>query len=638
MSWPSIDPKIYQYGLWTGIGLGALVEYPNFSLAFNTLGRDLSSFWKLGRVLSKVKSAQRNNVTIPDLFAQTVRSFPDKSMVVQVESGETWTFQEMDEYSNQVANYLVNHGYSKGDVIALFMVNQPKFIGIMLGMAKVGITGALINTNLNAEPLEESIRVAKSKGCIFNAELGEGLCNLAKSAKFGPDFRYFVTDLSRHFNDFGEDMDLGLHKCSKTQLHPSLTQNLHWTDNLIYIYTSGTTGLPKPAYGDHSRYILGSSLGIHGIGIGSWDRIYCTLPLYHSSGQWMALGVTILSGATLLLRSKFSATQFWIDCVQYKATCAQYIGEMCRFLLGTPKCKEESEHELKFMFGVGLGRQIWPEFVKRFKIPRIVEMYGSTEGTVGVMNIRNKEGSIGFISQLFDIMPFGLIKVDEAGDPVRDSKTGLCIRCGPHEPGELVGKVRDDDRGGPDKFKAYVGKSEETTKKMLRNIWKRGDIGFRTGDIMVMDEHGWLFFKDRTGDTFRWRGENVSTAEVESIISKLIGHQEVAVYGVEIPGTEGKAGMAAIHDPHGTVELESLEKAMRKSLPKYAQPLFIRILKDLDLTGTYKLMKKGLKAEGFNVTQIKDAIYFRNSSKSSYKLLDKDSWLQLQAGALSSKL
>lgn len=289
------------------------------------------------------------------------------------------------------------------------------------------------------------------------------------------------------------------------------------------------------------------------------------------------------------------------------------------------------------MFGVGLRPDIWREFVTRFRIPVIREFYGSTEGTYASINIRNKEGACGFIPRLINYNPFSLIKVDdETGEVLRD-KSGLCITCEPGESGEMVGLVRTSDRGGPEKFKAYVDRQDPNKGKIIRDVWKKGDMCFRSGDILVLDEEGWMYFQDRKGDTFRWRGENVSTTEVEDVISKVLGNSSNVVYGVEIPGTEGKAGMAAIQTD-SSIDFEKLCEGLKKDLPSYARPIFIRLVKKLDITGTYKLQKTKLQQEGFDLEKIDDEIYFMGPRDPGYRRLETGTYRTLVDNLLRSKL
>ena len=297
---------------------------------------------------------------------------------------------------------------------------------------------------------------------------------------------------------------------------------------------------------------------------------------------------------------------------------AQYIGEICRYLLNSPESCSDTRHRVKVMFGNGLRPQIWRQFQDRFNVPRIAEFYGSTKGNANIINMDGHEGAVGFLSVLLpSVYPCALLRVHpETSVPVR-GQDGLCIRCKPGEHGEFVGMIvaNHDVRD----FKGYASK-EATQKKIIRDVFKKGDCAFLSGDILVMDEEGYLFFKDRTGDTFRWNGENVSTAEVENTLSAVVG-RDVAVYGVEIPNTEGRAGMAAVlAPPEAPLPMSALTGGVRAQ-PPYARPLFLRPVKELEMTGTYKLMKSSLQKEGFDIRAISDPVYFLHPKEQSYVLL-----------------
>jgi len=632
-----------KYGLYGGAALGLAVEYSNIKLAYNTLGRDIEYAYRIGNGLRLMNNFARDNMKIHQLFYKTYKAHPNKVMVYFED--QEWTFQDIEDYSNRVGNYLLGLGWKRGDVIAVFLENKPQYVGIILGLSKIGLTAALINTNLMQSSLVHCITVGKASGIIFDECLAPQVEDIANQLRGHGRFEFYQLDradlLSRQEGSGAlEDclvLDQELMGASLSPLPKHIRDGGKTEDSLCYIYTSGTTGLPKAAYQDHARLYMGSNIAVYGCGVNKDDRIYCTMPMYHSSAMWMAVGSSINVGCAIILRKKFSASQFWSDCVRYSATCAQYIGEICRFLLQSKPSPLEKQHKLRMMFGVGLRPEIWKEFVTRFNIPRVLEFYGSTEGTYASINIRNKEGACGFIPQVLNYNPFALVKVDdETGDVIR-SASGLCVTCGPGEPGEMVGLVRTSDRGGPDKFKAYVDAQEPNKGKIIRNVWKKGDMCFRSGDILVMDGEGWLYFQDRKGDTFRWRGENVSTTEVEAVISKILGNSSNVVYGVKVPGSEGKAGMAAIQS-ESPVDLDKICEGLAAELPSYARPIFIRIVKKLDMTGTYKLQKTQLQKEGFDVGLFEDEVYFKGPRDQRYRRLDIPAYNTLMANLQTSKL
>jgi solute carrier family 27 fatty acid transporter 1/4 len=384
---------------------------------------------------------------------------------------------------------------------------------------------------------------------------------------------------------------------------------------LMYIYTSGTTGPPKAAkIMNHRFHFMSDGLGMM-LGLLPSDVVYCALPLYHSNGGILGAGQMILRGCTLVIRRKFSASQFWNDCITYGCTVVQYIGEICRYLLSQPKKPTDNQHFVRLAMGNGLKRDFWKPFQERFNIPQIGELYGATEGNASMVNITNRVGSCGFTSIFLEgVHPLTLIKFDLAtGDVVR-GKDGFCRCCLPGEPGLMVAKIRENT---VHKIDGY-GSEAATRKKILMSVFKEGDRYFNTGDVLTKDEEGYFYFCDRTGDTFRWKGENVSTFEVESVMSKHLGNRDVIVYGVEVSGCEGRAGMAAVVDPDGTLNYQDILGQLKGCLPTYAVPLFVRIIKEATVTGTSKYQKTSLKKEAFNVSIITDQIFFLHPNHRDY--------------------
>jgi len=413
---------------------------------------------------------------------------------------------------------------------------------------------------------------------------------------------------------------------------PETNHSKSMADVLLYIYTSGTTGLPKAAVISNARYFK-MSYGVHcALNIRHDDIVYSSLPLYHSAAGIVGVGQCFIGGCTLALRSKFSASTFWDDCVKTKATVVQYIGEICRYLLAQPHRPSETQHSVRLATGNGLRPQIWEEFQTRFGIKEIGEFYGSTEGTASIINIDSTRGACGFVSEIFPAAyPVVIFKVDpETGELVRGSD-GLAKRTKPGEVGQIVGKSLKGDPS--QRFDGYLNPLE-TKKKIAHDVFKKGDSAFLSGDLVVKDEYGYIYFHDRTGDTFRWRGENVSTAEVESVMSKVLGLRDVVVYGVMVPGTEGRAGMAAIVDPDYKVDLVTLAGSLKKLLPSYACPMFLRIVHRVDLTGTFKLQKSKLRNEGFDIGVIEDQLFYFDGKEKMYLVLDESKYEQIIRGEI----
>ncbi|XP_034950695.1 long-chain fatty acid transport protein 4-like [Chelonus insularis] len=596
-------------------------------ILYRTLPRDIIGSLRFLKVNILLWYWEKRDFTVAKLFTRQVEAHPDK--IVIIFEDQEWSYKKLDKFTNRFARFMRTQPYSRGDSIALLMGNRPEYIGIWLALSKAGFVTALINTNLRKDALIHSIRIAESKAIIFGGEFKEAI----------EEIRNTVSDLSLY--QWSEDpnkpvlqdaVDLNSSVANTADDPIIVDMSLACPrDKLIYIYTSGTTGMPKAAVITNLRYML-MTCGVYCmLGLRQTDRIYNSLPLYHSAGGIIGAGQAICNGITIVIRKKFSASNFWSDCIRHDCTIAQYIGEICRFLLSVPPSPNDTKHKVRLMFGNGLRPQIWETFTKRFKVKQIGEFYGATEGNSNLVNIDGKVGAVGFLP-LFagPIYPVVLIKIDEeTGEPVR-GPDGLCIRCKPGEPGIFVGKI--NPKKAVHDFNGYADK-RETEKKIIHDVLKKGDRVFNSGDILVMDEFGYFYFKDRRGDTFRWKGENVSTTEIEAVISNVVNLKDAVVYGVEVVGNEGKAGMAAIYDPEGSLNIKELEEGLKKNLPLYARPIFVRVLSELPLTGTFKLQKRDLQKEGYDITQIKDPVYFLNKSGNYERFTE-----QLYQDLLSEKL
>ncbi|NXG74344.1 S27A1 protein, partial [Baryphthengus martii] len=558
------------------------------------------------RVKYKLRRHQKAQTTIPKLFQAVVRRHPEKTALIYEGTGDLWTFRRLDDYSNAVANFFYQQGFRLGDVLAIFMESRPEFVGLWLGMAKIGVEAALINFNLRSDSLVYCVAASGAKGIVFGGELAAG------EGEFPREFR---GSAPRSFS-------LGFSR-SLIPLPAPL-------DRLFYIYTSGTTGLPKAAIVVHSRYYRIAAFGYYAYRMRPDDVLYNCLPLYHSAGNIMGVGQCLLHGLTVVIRKKFSASRFWDDCTKYRCTIIQYIGEICRYLLNQPVREAEAQHRVRLAVGNGLRPTIWEEFTRRFRIKQIGEFYGATECNCSIANLDGKVGACGFNSRILpNVYPIRLVKVNEdTMELIRDSR-GLCIPCRPGEPGLLVGQINQQDPLR--RFDGYVSESA-TTKKIASNVLRKGDQAYLSGDVLVMDELGYMYFKDRSGDTFRWRGENVSTTEVEGTLSHILNQTDVAVYGVEIPGVEGKAGMAAVADPKSKVNPNVLYQELQKVLPPYARPVFLRLLPQVDTTGTFKIQKTRLQREGFDPHQTSDRLYFLDLKLGKYIPLDEHLYERIASG------
>uniref|UniRef100_A0A665VU66 Very long-chain fatty acid transport protein n=1 Tax=Echeneis naucrates TaxID=173247 RepID=A0A665VU66_ECHNA len=595
----------WSWSLVAGLGvyLGTR-SWKYFYIAARTVKRDLNGLYVLLRVKLALWRYMRNGSNIPSIFAHTVKHYPNKPALIYEATGETWTFIQLDELSNAVAHWARGQGWASGDVVALFMESRPLQVALWLGLAKVGIEAALINFNLRCDSLLHCIGVSGSRAVVFGAELADGKAVLENpKKKFA--FMFLILNAGR----------------------------IPVCDRLFYIYTSGTTGLPKAAIVVHSRYYRIAAFGYYAFSMRPDDIIYDCLPLYHSAGNIMGVGQCLIHGLTVVVKKKFSASRFWEDCIKYNCTVVQYIGEICRYLLSQPVRPSEKGHKVRLAVGNGLRPSVWEAFTERFRVGQIGEFYGATECNCSIANMDGKVGACGFNSRILpNVYPIRLVRVDEDSMELIRNNQGLCVPCRPGEPGLLVGRINQQDPLR--RFDGYANQ-DATKKKIAHSVFKKNDSAYLSGDVLVMDDLGYMYFRDRGGDTFRWRGENVSTTEVEGILSSLLGQTDVAVYGVAVPGLEGKAGMAAIADTTGSFDCNDFFEKVQRGLPSYARPVFLRISPQVDTTGTFKIQKTRLQREGYDPRLTADQIYFLNTRAAHYEAIDEELYNAIAEGRMS---
>jgi fatty-acyl-CoA synthase len=530
---------------------------------------------------------------------------------------QAMSYAALDARANRYANWALSAGIGRGTPVALLMENRPDYICAWLGLFKVGAQVALINTNLLGEALAHSIAISGTKHAIVGAELAVQFL----AAPFAETPALWLE---------GEGCNLTAALAAVSDKSPGRQARAGVTlkDRAFFIYTSGTTGLPKAANFSHMRMLFMMSGFVGGLSPRESDRIYDPLPLYHSTGGVCAVGLAFFSGGTLILKRKFSVHEFWADVHHHGATMFEYIGELCRYLLNAPPSPLERGHKIRAITGNGLRPEIWREFQSRFAIPRIVEFYGATESNVSMLNYDGTVGAVGRVPDYLEwLLPSRIVRFDvEKEMPVRDAG-GLCIECAPDEVGEAVGGL--SARAGRE-FEGYTNRAD-SDKKMLRDVFKKGDVWFRTGDLMRRDAHGYFYFVDRIGDTFRWKGENVSTGEVGAVLAAAKGIREANVYGVSVPGTDGRAGMAALV-VDGDFKLDALPAWLKIRLAHYAWPVFLRLSPQIDVTGTFKQRKVDLVREGFDPSAIADPLYVLDAESGRYERLMAERYAEILAG------
>jgi fatty-acyl-CoA synthase len=577
------------------------------------------------RALERTAPIERDrSLTFPVLIARLAERFGDAPALVSAAS--TLTYQSLAAACNRYARWGLERGLGSGDVVCLVMANCADYMAIWLGLSGIGVTVALINTNLTGELLAHSLRLVAPRQVIA------GPSSSAAVHEIRP---LLSAEVECWVNGAGgapgqRRLDLASaalpgEPLSATELRPPTLD-----ERALCIYTSGTTGLPKAANVSHFRLMQWSHWFAGLIDVQPGDRMYNCLPMYHSVGGVVATGATLVGGGAVVLRERFSASSFWSDVVAERCTLFQYIGELCRYLLNSPQQSEELQHSLRLACGNGLRGDVWPEFQRRFRIPRILEYYAATEGNFSLYNCEERVGAIGRIPPfLSHRVPVALVRYDlERCAPAR-AADGRCERCAPHEVGEAIGQIVA--ASSATRFEGYTD-AAASGSKILRDVFAPGDAWYRTGDLMRQDEQGFFYFVDRVGDTFRWKGENVSATEVEGVIGGCPGVTDVAVYGVSVPNTDGRAGMAALVVTPG-FDLRELTATVAR-LPAYARPVFIRLVESIELTGTFKLRKHDLQREGYDASRLRDALYFADPERGEYVPLDHAAYRRLLSGKL----
>ncbi len=586
------------------------------------LTREVQYFSKLQKML---KSAKDISPDSENIVADDIERTADKfaARVAFRFEGEDTTYAQFEAQANRVANWGLSVGLKAGDAVALFMENRPDYVAVWFGCAKIGVTVALINHNLEGEALAHCINIADARWVITGAEQDRVIHAAVPLLKNAPK----IATLG---GAEGDDLVAELGRVPDTRPARTHRAALRGKDLCLLVYTSGTTGLPKAARLTQARTQGMMRTFITPCNVTHRDRVYITLPLYHGTGGICGVGIAINTGAAIILRRKFSASAFWEDAAREEATVFTYIGELCRYLVNQPPHPKERAHKIRTGFGNGLRPEVWEEFLKRFNIPHLCEFYGSTEGNVSFLNFDGKTGAVGripgWLQKSFAHIAFVKFDVDTEM-PVRGAD-GFCVRAGDDEAGEAIGLIGDDIRN---RFEGYNDPAA-TQKKILRDVFVKGDLWFRTGDLLRKDKHGYIYFIDRLGDTFRWKGENVSTNEVAEAFGGIDGIETANIYGVPVPGADGKAGMAAITSS-GSVDIPGLYARLAKRLPAYAIPLFIRVQKEADTTGTFKYRKTELVAEGFDPTRTEgDALFVYEPASAAYVALTPERHAQLRSG------
>ena len=570
--------------------------------------------------------AKNPTQVFPRLFETIAARYGDKPALIS--DIETLSYRELAGRANRYARWALAQGLGKGDVVCLLMQNRPEFMAIWLGITNAGGAVALLNTNLTGPSLAHCIDLVAPRHVVVADTLAAALASAMPHLKSAPQVWTHGAGLVTARRIDRVVATLAADPLADTE-RPPLTIE----DRALFIYTSGTTGMPKAANVNHYRVML-ACLGFAGVmGTRETDRMYDCLPMYHTTGGLAATGALLVKGGSVVIRDKFSAQTFWDDIVRHDCTLFQYVGELCRYLVNAPPRAGETQHRVRLACGNGLRPDIWPAFKTRFGIPRIIEFYAATEGNVMLFNFEGREGAIGRLPRLLDWrFPVRIVRFDVTREePMRDAH-GFCIVCQADETGEAIGQILTDAMVPSGRFDGYADRAD-SERKILRDVFAPGDAWFRTGDLMRRDRRGYFYFVDRIGDTFRWKGENVSTAEVAETINRFPGVHDCSVYGVTVAGHDGRAGMAAIVADAG-LDLAALRAHLHALLPDYARPRFVRIRPEIEMTVTFKPKKAELVAQGFDPGSTTDALYLDDPRTAAFAPIDAALYDAINGGAI----
>ena len=550
-------------------------------------------------------------LSLLNFFDNNVKKRPND--IAFIFEGDEITWKEANEQTNKYAGFLKSQNINKGDCFAILMDNSPDFLMLLLASFRVGSLAALINTTVSGEGLKHVIGISNVKLITAGASHLEKL-----SSALGDSDLKNIPIFGMEDNEKIPDQVEDIKKLSK-QFSTFIPYQPIMKDVAAYIFTSGTTGLPKAALVDHAKLVKGSFAG-HFLcfNFNKNDRLYMTLPLYHSTGLILGWAASLRSGCPNVIKSKFSASDFWNDVKKYNVNKFIYVGELCRYLMNLPPSDGDRDNPITQISGNGLRPDIWESFQERFNINKIVEIYGATEAVGMTINTFGRSGMIG--RKRSDSTIIHCNKDD--GSPILSDK-GFCTKVSEGETGLYIQKISSSA-----KFQGYLD-AQASNKKILQNVFKTGDQYFNTGDLITLHDNNWLSFADRVGDTYRWKSENVSTMEVAAILNNASGVMDCNVYGVQVDSAEGKAGMAAMNVSDEFSFISFIEH-VNKNLNTFQKPYFLRLTKEMQTTGTFKHQKEDLKKQGFNPSLIKDKLYFLQ--KDNYVEIDQSLYNRIHSG------
>jgi fatty-acyl-CoA synthase len=575
------------------------------------------------RALETTAQATRDPERIlPRAVSEWAGKYGDAAALVS--DREQFSFRTLTARMNQYSRWVLAAGVTSGETIGLMMGNRPEYFAIWLGLTQVGVIVALIGHDLRAPALAHALKVARARSVIAAAECADRCADAIASLDA-------AIGLWTHGDGRSDArrIDLAVSTLSGEPLAEGERRSITLADRALRIFTSGTTGLPKAAEVSHRRLIVWSHWFAGLAGLTRADRLYNCLPMHHSVGGVVAIGAPLVFGGSVAIAERFSARSFWDDVTRWDCTAFQYIGELCRYLMAAPVHPDVKAHKLRLAIGNGLSEEAWRAVLDCFGPIRILEFYASTEGNVWLYNVEGKIGSIGRVPPYLALRdPIALVRFDHNSQIPERGADGFCARTVDGEIGEALGRIGEDPAG---RFEGY-SEAVETEKKILRNVFKAGDAWMRTGDLMRRDVDGFYAFVDRIGDTFRWKGENVATFEVAGVIRACPGVTDAIVYGVFVPGADGRAGMALLKTD-GEVNLDALVQRL-EALPRYARPLFLRLAREIKTTETLKPKRRDYVEQGFDPGRVEDPLYVFERQQQAYVPLDATRHQAIQNGTM----
>ena len=559
----------------------------------------------------------RDLYTTADRWEEQVEKFSHKVFLYYAD--QVYTYQQANEIINQYAQTFLKLGLRTSQTISICLENRPHFYWVWFAAMKLGLKVSFLNTNLKGLPLEHAVKESESLCVVVGDEC---------IANFDKQYTQISVPIWRiedpectispiQENLFSQNITRLARAASIENPDRKMRAHLTAEETALYIFTSGTTGLPKAAITSHMRWMMAGAVMEVVLESTANDVFYCFLPLYHGAAATSLTSTALVSGAAIALRRKFSLSQFWNDVRKYGVTSCQYVGEICRYLLSQPESPDDRGHTLVKMTGTGLTKDNWHQFINRFGIKKVYESWGSTEGNANTLNFDNRIGSCGRVPY-WEKTNLRIVKYDQETNTYPKNEAGFFIPCEPGEVGEAIAYIVESPLTGGGRFEGYTSK-EATEKKILRNVFSDGDKWWSSGDLLKYDEDGYCYFVDRIGDTFRWKSENVSTLEVQAVLEGVPEILFSTVYGVEIPGYEGRAGMVALMlKPGTTFDAKNFYDYAASHLPRYAMPQFVRINKEMDMTGTYKLRKVDLQKQSYNPDLFDDQLFVIDEKDKCY--------------------